>query len=742
MLFKPTALLVAAMIGSALYVANASAGTYYVNACSAYGNTAPAFTSWTDSEHMSMANECMQPASGGGYRSLEINNAGPLALIYEGKTAHWIANTPSSALSIVGAYTPSNDVLADCMLHTDGFTAQFFWSGGSEDIDRTGTCNTSQGYGYATGINSSFAPSSYFGWGATCSTQTTCSTSSSIGAVLGVQGVQLTVQETSGPVLFAIGADNLWYQNSHWVRGGGWPVDFTAGDASGVCSTDLLVNGLSTNTDSSVDATPDTSNFTQCWATDAVSGTLDTTRYPNGPLTIEYKATNAANVSTAPIQTLEVDNTPVTLSLSTANDADPNLWVNHSVAVTAAASAGPSGLGGTTCSTNGGSPYAYPSKGITVDGTGVWTVSCSSRNNALDVTGQAATSPSKAVAIHIDETPPTLSFAAVNPDDPQAVVVTTSDPQSGVASGNIEMRPAGAGPWEPLAAQLSGGQLLARFDDAALAPGAWQLQATSCDRAGNCASVQKTLNLPVRVSSVSSVGFAQVKNPPARVAACARHRIKRHRRSRGWGCSRTQLVLVTDARGRFGRSMKLRGLLTTAVGRPVPGATISILAAADDGLSQYSQVASATTDSKGAWRATLPAGPSREVTAVYNGSTTIQPSKATATLIVPASVRVLRVWPRHVPWGGKVHIAAQLKGGWLPPEGALVRLRLGYGPAKITYGVKEHVRGNGVFEVTNTFGSGPASLMLHYWLQECTLPEGDYPFAPACSQRSAITVGG
>jgi hypothetical protein len=81
-------------------------------------------------------------------------------------------------------------------------------------------------------------------------------------------------------------------------------------------------------------------------------------------------------------------------------------------------------------------------------------------------------------------------------------------------------------------------------------------------------------------------------------------------------------------------------------------------------------------------------------------------------------------------------------GGYLPPGGALVRLRLGYGNAKVTYGVREHVGGDGVFEITNRFGPGPAGLIRHYWLQECSLPEGDYPFAPACGPRSSLTVGG
>jgi hypothetical protein len=88
-----------------------------------------------------------------------------------------------------------------------------------------------------------------------------------------------------------------------------------------------------------------------------------------------------------------------------------------------------------------------------------------------------------------------------------------------------------------------------------------------------------------------------------------------------------------------------------------------------------------------------------------------------------------------------VHVRAQLLGGLLPPGGALVRLRLGYGNAKVTYGVREHVGGDGVFEITNRFGPGPPGLIRHYWLQECTLPESDYPYAPACGPRSSLVVG-
>ena len=38
-----------------------------------------------------------------------------------------------------------------------------------------------------------------------------------------------------------------------------------------------------------------------------------------------------------------------------------------------------------------------------------------------------------------------------------------------------------------------------------------------------------------------------------------------------------------------------------------------------------------------------------------------------------------------------MHLVGQLEGGYLPPGGALVRLRIGIGAARTTYGIREHV---------------------------------------------------
>ncbi|MGH2902833.1 MAG: hypothetical protein ACRDK7_04515 [Solirubrobacteraceae bacterium] len=73
------------------------------------------------------------------------------------------------------------------------------------------------------------------------------------------------------------------------------------------------------------------------------------------------------------------------------------------------------------------------------------------------------------------------------------------------------------------------------------------------------------------------------------------------------------------------------------------------------------------------------------VEAVYSGGPATEGSTSPQIArTVPAEVKLVRVWPQKVPWGGKVHITGRLLGGYLPPGGALVRMRLGTGKAYTT----------------------------------------------------------
>jgi hypothetical protein len=171
--------------------------------------------------------------------------------------------------------------------------------------------------------------------------------------------------------------------------------------------------------------------------------------------------------------------------------------------------------------------------------------------------------------------------------------------------------------------------------------------------------------------------------------------------------------------------------------------TVEVLTASDNGTSHFKPVAVATTAADGGWSAKVPPGPSRLIEAVYTGGRGVLPSRSgTVTESVPAEVELISVHPRRLAWGGIVRLVGQLKGGYLPPGGALIRLRIGQGSAVTTYGVREHVTGTGRFSTTYTFGAGDPATYRSFWFQVASLPMGDYPYAPANSRRVSVVVGG
>ncbi len=761
-----------------VWAAIALAGDYYVYGCSSYGNTAPAFQSYTDADHLTPANGCMQPAPGGGYRTLELNNPGPKAPVLHGYGADWSATTPSPAITIVGAYTPVNTVLVDCYLHSDGFTAEYFWAGGNQAIDYINGCN-SYGYGYADGVNLGISPGSrYFGWEAGCWLKSSCSTSSSVGAVLGVQGIRLTAQENSGPSLLALGSNNLWYQAGRWIRSGSWPISLAASDPSGVCDMRAwvdgqLLQGPTTAPDQAVWDQCDPGGGAQQWP-----AAINSTSYPDGQIPFTFQAENAAQVWTTVSETVSIDNSPVSLALSTANDSDPNQWVNYPVTVDAGASAGPSGIGGTVCSTNNGPAYVYPAGGVTLDGTGVWSVSCQAWNNAIDPSGAPALSPRESVTVKIDETPPSIAFEPKDPANPTELVADTSDAQSGVAGGQMYMRPAAGGSWTPLATDFDGQHLLASFNDAGLS-GPYDFMATSCDNAGNCASASEQLTLPVRLRSISDVSlvhiadalkprviyervrvgwhWATVRRHGKRVRVkrgghlktirvvrlverCTHKRVKtgHHRWHERTICRPPRIVLKDRMRVPFGKPVTVYGVLITSEGWPITGAPVRILTAPDNQLGQFTQATVATTAANGSWAVTLPPGPSRIIDALYDGAATVLPAAGHATVIVPAKVLLNPITPNRTPWASTIRISGRVLGGYLPASSKLLRLDIGVVGLSQIQGIP-NIAPDGRFSVTYTFNAGYG--VVRFWFRVSTLAEAEYPFAPGHSQRRTVTVG-
>jgi hypothetical protein len=660
--------------------------------------------------------------------------------------AVWAEITAPPGITITGASAVGGIVNVG-----GGWAEWSFWNGGSTPW-----------YSAEPLTNPTFA-SPYWGFEVDCA-----STCTGAGQIT-LSSFTLSATEIRGPTVTPLGSDNLWVQNrpSEWVwnsPGDPWPLTVSASDPSGVCKMGADVGGKTALPGPS--SVPDSSQWQQCpdttW-TPAGGANVDTQDYVpgSGPLPLTITAINAAGLTTSESVTVRVDNEPVGLTLSTPNDADPSLWVNHAVTAHATAIAGPSGVGGTTCGTDSGTTTGSSPQGLTVNGDGVHTVTCTAWNNAVGPQGQPDTT-TQTMTVHIDEAPPTIRFAPQDPRDPTAMVVDATDSESGVASTSLQMSPAGTNNWTNLQTSFSGAQVTTHFDDAQRS-GPYAFKATSCDNAGNCASATELLTLPLRAASDSAVSLTSVVNP-------VRHRVVYERILVGWhwltirrngklvrikvgGHFKTVKVLevvgrrskptvTTTLRVPYGQRLTIHGLYTTAEGVPLPGEPVHIFVAPDNHTNAFTQVATVTSSPDGSWTANLPPGPSQVIRAVTDGTATILPSSGQVTTIVPADIKLLRVWPRHVTWGATVHLVGQLLGGYLPPGGALVRLRIGYGSTYSTYGVQEHVTGNGRFSTVATFGPGDPSIKRTYWFQIASLPMGDYPYAPAASQRVPVTVGG
>ncbi len=162
------------------------------------------------------------------------------------------------------------------------------------------------------------------------------------------------------------------------------------------------------------------------------------------------------------------------------------------------------------------------------------------------------------------------------------------------------------------------------------------------------------------------------------------------------------------------------------------------MAAADNGKQNYSLVATATTRQDGTWSARLPPGPSRLIRAVYEGGATVEPALSnTAHLIVPASV-ALSISPRRTHWGGTIAITGRLSGGFIPPAGELVVLRIGWSGGSTEIG-HLYTRLDGGFATTYTFLRGNGTEIYRLWA--ATAHESDYPFASAGSRGMSVAVG-
>jgi hypothetical protein len=396
---------------------------------------------------------------------------------------------------------------------------------------------------------------------------------------------------------------------------------------------------------------------------------------------------------------VNIDNDPVTVRVSGPTDAASTAGTQY---VTAVGSAGPSGVSGIGCSVDD-APYQqwYPgaSVQVAVAGVGIHRVTCYSANNARDASGNVATSARQTWRLSIRQ--PTVSGVGF--------------------------------------AKLVDALQCKRVTKRVRVPSHWVTVRRHHTR------VRVRRRAHTKPERVMRCHTRVVRRRITVWATVIRHgkkvRVKRHQTIRV--VELPHVVMHDSKRIAHGKATTVSGWLGMPDGTALGGQMVHVLTAPDNGLGHFTVTAVATTAANGTWSARLPAGPSRLVEASYAGAPTLEPSvSAQVHVIVPAKMKLLTVSPRRVAWGGTVRITGQLVGGYLPPGGALVRLRIGQGRSYQTYGVQEHVTGNGRFTTTYTFGAGYAGIFKSFWFQIATLPIGDYPYAPAASGRRSVLVGG
>ena len=313
---------------------------------------------------------------------------------------------------------------------------------------------------------------------------------------------------------------------------------------------------------------------------------------------------------------------------------------------------------------------------------------------ASDAAGNTA---SATKTVYVDSTTPTLSLSgpinAPSTAGTQYIVATAGGSPSGIAGISCSV---GGNP----RSGIPGVRLRFRLAESARTPSTARPPTTPSDGAGQHGwSTSQSWTLRIGVPTISAIGFSKIVDAllcrrarkrveiPAHWVTVRRHhrsiRIKEeahsqvvkvtrchprterkritvwvtiHRHGKKVRVKRRELRRVvllphvvnrTTRRAAHGRRTTVNGWLGTSTGVALPGQPVSVITAADNGQGRFRLAAAVTTTNDGSWSATLPAGPSRLVEAVYSGSPTTEPANSGQVhVIVPATVKLLSILPR------------------------------------------------------------------------------------------------
>jgi hypothetical protein len=351
---------------------------------------------------------------------------------------------------------------------------------------------------------------------------------------------------------------------------------------------------------------------------------------------------------------------------------------------------------------------------VRVPAPGEWSVRVWLRDAAGNVDSRTA----RETTVRWDPDAPLVEFLPIDTSAPTTVRVRAADAVSGVRKVELELTRVGDPVTYALPVSLNSGVYSALIDDESLAEGDYIVRAHVVDAAGNERTVDGNhLRLPARIGTTLSVG-------------------KRERRASGAGQSgyvlRRRIVLD------LGRTVRVRGRLSTPGSNPLSGRDVTVAERIDLPDAVFRSVALVRTDDDGRFVFKAPAGPSREFRFRFAGAPNLRGSTTDVKLAVRgySSIAVSR---RSVVNGEAVRFRGVVGSRPLPQNGKLLQLQVHSRGYWLTFATPHtDARGNWSYSYRFTATRG----VTHYRFRVRLPREAGSPYAAGVSRTIRVKVVG
>ena len=286
---------------------------------------------------------------------------------------------------------------------------------------------------------------------------------------------------------------------------------------------------------------------------------------------------------------------------------------------------------------------------------------------------------------------------------------------------------------------MAAGTLRARWDSESQPPGEYEFRATGYDAAGNSTTAERRANgtsmvlvNPLKTQTALRAGFGD------KVLVLSRCERRRCRRDvvRGYDDRRPREKLVP-----YGSGALYSGQLSTVRGAALPDMPVKVIERFPAGASQLDRVTTVRTGGDGVFVVNLLPGPSRQITAAFQGTRTLTGSGAeTARLEVRSAVRMWASSPVATVGGRAIVFRGRVEAGGaaIPPDGKSVQLQFRLPTVPWTEFRTVQTDAHGRFRYAYRF-TDDDSRGVRFQFRAFVPAQNEWPYEPAGSRPVAVT---